>query len=114
MQSPRLQKHPEPLSAADYATIKGVQGWNHRRSRDTPDSPGWLTALRYDIDPDGGGAAWIEADRSASNLVVINPSNGHAHLIYSVGAWVQSYSGDSTSAQGRSLCGRSCRTRLTV
>jgi len=60
-----------------------------------PDPPGWLTALRFDIDSEGGGAAWIEAELPAPNLVVINPSNGHAHLIYLLGAWVQTDFGDS-------------------
>jgi len=60
-----------------------------------PDPPGWLTALRFDIDTEGGGAAWIEAELPAPNLVVINPSNGHAHLIYLLGAWVQTDFGDS-------------------
>ncbi len=54
-----------------------------------PDPPGWLTALRFDIDTEGGGAAWIEADLPAPNLVVVNPRNGHAHLVYLLGAWVQ-------------------------
>jgi len=54
-----------------------------------PDPPGWLTALRFDIDTEGGGAAWIEAELPAPNLVVINPRNGHAHLVYLLGAWVQ-------------------------
>ncbi len=54
-----------------------------------PDPPGWLTALRFDIDTQGGGAAWIEAELPAPNLVVVNPRNGHAHLVYLLGAWVQ-------------------------
>ncbi len=54
-----------------------------------PDPPGWLTALRFDIDTEGGGAAWIESELPAPNLVVVNPRNGHAHLIYLLGAWVQ-------------------------
>ncbi len=60
-----------------------------------PDPPGWLTALRFDIDTEGGGAAWIEAELPAPNFIVINPSNGHAHLIYLLGAWVQTDFGDS-------------------
>jgi len=60
-----------------------------------PDPPGWLTALRFDIDTEGGGAAWIEAELPAPNLVVINPRNGHAHLVYLLGAWVQTDFGDS-------------------
>jgi len=59
-----------------------------------PDPPGWLTALRFDIDTEGGGAAWIEAELPAPNLVVVNPHNGHAHLIYLLGAWVQTDFGD--------------------
>jgi len=60
-----------------------------------PDPPGWLTALRFDIDTEGGGAAWIEAELPAPNLVVVNPRNGHAHLVYLLGAWVQTNFGDS-------------------
>ncbi len=54
-----------------------------------PDPPGWLTALRFDIDTEGGGAAWIEAELPAPNLIIVNPRNGHAHLVYLLGAWVQ-------------------------
>jgi len=60
-----------------------------------PDPPGWLTALRFDIDTEGGGAAWIEAELPAPNLVVVNPRNGHAHLVYLLGAWVQTDFSDS-------------------
>jgi len=60
-----------------------------------PDPPGWLTALRFDIDTEGGGAAWIEAELPAPNLVIINPRNGHAHLVYLLGAWVQTDFNDS-------------------
>ncbi len=59
-----------------------------------PDPPGWLTALRFDIDTEGGGAAWIEAELPAPNLVVVNPRNGHAHLIYLLGGWVRTDFGD--------------------
>jgi len=59
-----------------------------------PDPSGWLTALRFDIDTDGGGAAWIEAELPAPNLVVINPRNGHANLIYLLGGWVRTDFGD--------------------
>ena len=59
-----------------------------------PDPSGWLTALRFDIGTDGGGAAWIEAELPAPNLVVINPRNGHAHLIYLLGGWVRTDFGD--------------------
>ena len=64
-----------------------------------PDPPGWLTALRFDIDTEGGGAAWIEAELPAPNFVVINPSNGHAHLIYLLGAWVQTDFGDRVGSR---------------
>jgi len=59
-----------------------------------PDPPGWLTALRFDIDTEGGGAAWIEAELPAPNLVVVNPRNGHAHLIYLLGGWIRTDFGD--------------------
>ena len=53
-----------------------------------------MTALRFDIDSEGGGAAWIEAELPAPNLIVVNPANGHAHLIYLLGAWVRTDFGD--------------------
>jgi hypothetical protein len=53
-----------------------------------------LTALRFDVDSEGAGAAWIEAELPAPNLVVVNPDNGHAHLIYLLGAWVRTDFGD--------------------
>ncbi len=59
-----------------------------------PDPSGWLTALRFDIDTEGGGAAWIEAELPAPNLVVVNPRNGHAHLIYLLGGWIRTDFGD--------------------
>ena len=59
-----------------------------------PDPPGWMTALRFDIDSEGGGAAWIEAELPAPNLVVVNPRNGHAHLIYLLGGWIRTDFGD--------------------
>lgn len=59
-----------------------------------PDPPGWLTALRFDLDVEGGGAAWLEAELPPPNLVVVNPHNGHAHLIYLLGGWVRTDFGD--------------------
>ena len=53
-----------------------------------------MTALRFDVDSEGAGAAWIEAELPAPNLVVVNPDNGHAHLIYLLGAWVRTDFGD--------------------
>jgi len=53
-----------------------------------------MTALRFDIDSEGGGAAWIEAELPAPNLIVVNPANGHAHLTYLLGAWVRTDFGD--------------------
>jgi len=43
---------------------------------------------------DGGGASWIEAELPAPNLVVVNPRNGHAHLIYLLGGWIRTDFGD--------------------
>ncbi len=70
-----------------------------------PDPPGWLTALRFDIDTDGGCAAWIEAELPAPNLVVVNPRNGHAHLVYLLGAWCR-------RILAILVASRSCVTRL--
>lgn len=53
-----------------------------------------MTALRFDVDSEGAGAAWIEAELPAPNLVIVNPENGHAHLIYLLGAWVRTDFGD--------------------
>jgi Replicase family/Primase C terminal 1 (PriCT-1) len=54
-----------------------------------PDPPGWITALRFDVDTENGGAAWIDAELPPPNLVILNPQNGHAHLVYLLGGWVR-------------------------
>jgi hypothetical protein len=64
-----------------------------------PDPPGWLTALRFDIDAPGGGAAWIDAGLPPPNLIIINPRNWHAHLIYLLGGWVRTDGGNPDSAK---------------
>jgi hypothetical protein len=38
--------------------------------------------LSFDIDRDIGALAWEDANLPPPNLVVVNPRNGHAHLIY--------------------------------
>jgi len=99
---PALERFAQNLPFRVHATDDFRRGaYRERRevaramAEIAPDPPGWLTALRFDIDTEGGGAAWIEAELPAPNLVVINPSNGHAHLIYLLGAWVQTDCGDS-------------------
>jgi hypothetical protein len=64
-----------------------------------PDPPGWLTALRFDIDAPGGGAAWIDAGLPPPNLIIINPRNLHAHLIYLLGGWVRTDDRNPDSAK---------------
>jgi len=83
----------QPIISAAAPIASGVRSrarWP--RSRRTRRAE--LTALRFDIDTEGGGAAWIEAELPAPNLVVINPCNGHAHLIYLLGGWVRTDFGD--------------------
>jgi len=49
----------------------------------------------FDIDRPDAGLAWDEANVAAPNAVVLNPENGHVHLIYQLEAPV------STSAKSR-------------
>jgi len=58
---------------------------------------------RFDIDSEGGGAAWIEAELPAPNLVVVNPRNGHAHLIYLLGGRVRTDFGPIERAYAAAL-----------
>jgi len=54
-----------------------------------PDPPGWLTALRFDVDRDGAHGAWLDAGLPEPSFCVVNPRNGHAHLIYLLAAWIR-------------------------
>jgi len=97
---PALERFAQNLPFRVHATDDFRRGaYRERRevarsmAEIAPDPPGWLTALRFDIDTEGG-AAWIEAKLPAPNLVVVNPRNGHAHLVYLLGAWVQTDFGD--------------------
>jgi hypothetical protein len=38
--------------------------------------------LTFDVDREGAGAAWIDADLPEPSFIVINRDNGHAHLTY--------------------------------
>lgn len=63
-----------------------------------PDPPGWITALRFDVDREGAGAAWLDAELPPPNIIVTNPRTGHAHLIYLLGGWVRT---DFAEARGQ-------------
>jgi len=51
--------------------------------------------LAFDIDRDDAVFAWEQANVAAPNAVVVNPNNGHAHLIYQLRSPI------STSARSR-------------
>ena len=53
-----------------------------------PDPPGWLTAIRLDIDRSDGATAWLDAELPQPSLVVTNRLNGHAHLMWMLARWV--------------------------
>ena len=74
------------LSAGAYRVEKFAAS---KMAEIAPDPEGWQTAIRCDVDYDGAGAAWIEAGLPAPNLVVVNPRNGHAHLIWLLHRWVR-------------------------
>jgi hypothetical protein len=38
--------------------------------------------VSLDVDREGAGAAWIDADLPEPSFIVINRDNGHAHLTY--------------------------------
>jgi hypothetical protein len=45
-------------------------------------SPWKQWCMTFDIDRDGGGAAWIDGGLPVPTFTVWNPTNGHAHLTY--------------------------------
>lgn len=51
--------------------------------------------LAFDIDRAGGGVDWDERHAPAPNIAVMNPENGHAHLLYGLEVSVR------TAADGR-------------
>jgi hypothetical protein len=60
-----------------------------RRREIAPDPPGWLTALRFDVDGADASTRWLDAGLPPPNLIVRRRSTGHAHLIYLLGVWVR-------------------------
>jgi hypothetical protein len=44
--------------------------------------PGVERYVSFDVDREGAGAAWIDADLPEPTFIVINRDNGHAHLTY--------------------------------
>jgi hypothetical protein len=44
--------------------------------------PRRIVYLCFDIDEENGGAVWIDANAPVPNIIVVNPQNHHAHLIY--------------------------------
>lgn len=67
-----------------------------------PDPPGWRTSLRFDVDCPCDGAphgkrgycetaatVWRDAGLPEPSFVVVNPGNGHAHVVYLLAAWVR-------------------------
>ena len=44
--------------------------------------PRKITYLCFDIDRAYGGIAWQDANLPVPNMIVINPENLHAHLVY--------------------------------
>jgi len=87
------------MDASDAVKVRDFRRGAYRERREVarsmaeivPDPPGWLTALRFDIDTevagglDRGGAAAAEPRRHHAR-------NGHAYLVYLLGAWVQTVS----------------------
>jgi hypothetical protein len=82
-----------------------------------PDPPGWKTALRFDVDcpcdrqPHArsgycprAATYWRDAGVAEPSFIVVNPTNGHAHVIYLLRGWVRTDgSSDSDLAAVRYL-----------
>lgn len=73
-----------------------------------PDTRSHVTALRVDVDDEGGATAWMDAEVPQPSLTVINPKNGHAHLIWMLGGWIE------TSNVRAMQYAKRVRTGLTV
>ena len=82
---------PHVLAADDFC--HGVTRMRRedalRRKHIAPDPAGHLTALRFDVDRFGAGDAWIDAGLPPPNIIIRNPANGHAHLIYMLRVWMR-------------------------
>lgn len=46
--------------------------------------PGMTAFLAFDIDRADAGAAWMDSNAPAPNLIIKNPKNGHAHYLYAL------------------------------
>jgi len=49
-------------------------------------TPAKVAYLCFDVDKDRAHEAWFDANLPAPSLVVQNPANGHAHLLYALAA----------------------------
>jgi hypothetical protein len=63
--------------------------WAVRMDEIVPDAPGFVSALRLDVDAADAEESWREAGLPPPNLVVTNPTNGHAHLWWMLRVWTR-------------------------
>lgn len=78
----------------------GGQFYAHKVDRDTAfkmpmiqvNGPRCIRYLCFDIDRKFGALAWEDANLPLPNLIMTNPKNGHAHLLYEIkeGIWKKS------------------------
>ncbi|MFM6960842.1 MAG: replication initiation protein, partial [Schleiferiaceae bacterium] len=47
-------------------------------------TPAKVAYLCFDVDKDRAHEAWFDANLPAPSLVVQNPANGHAHILYAI------------------------------
>ena len=65
------------------------KAWAKQMGEIAPDPPGYVLALRLDVDAPDGETSWHEAGLPEPNFVVGNPQNGHAHLTWLLRVWVK-------------------------
>jgi uncharacterized membrane protein len=71
------------------AGVYRVPSYEAKRMREVAlDPKGWVTALKFDVDGSDASTRWIDAGLPEPNFIVMNPANGHAHLVYLLAAWV--------------------------
>jgi hypothetical protein len=107
------QALPFKVRSSDDLRINGLE-WAKRndalrRREIAPDPAGWKTALRFDVDCvcDGrphvkfgrcvrAAGYWRAAGVAEPSIVIVNPANGHAHVIYLLRGWIRT---DGENAQ---------------
>jgi hypothetical protein len=78
-------------AADDYS--QGIhREWRQRaieRKYLAPNVPGYVAWLVFDVDNNDASTSWLDAGLASPNFIIVNPVNGHAHLLYRLRGWIK-------------------------